>query len=336
MQFLVRNVVLQFALEIASSLNVDKAKLLASAGISEKSAYRENGHIPTAKLVEVVERAAQESSRKDFGILWGASADFRSFGAMGVAVAHHTTLSSAMSGLGEHLEQLGTGYSIVNRCQGQTAKMQIQNHLLTNPRPRHYTEGMVVMFIRFMRLLTSYNWEPTLVRFEHKPLGLEKNYGKGFGCKVEFGAESTSIFSSKAKWEQAINVAQSPVHAMIQQVLELADQIGNGTTKAKVAVLVPRLLATGNANATHIAAIMKLSSRTLQRKLADEGTTLKQIINEARELVVKEQLKLGHSRGDQLAKLLGYSDASAASRFVKTRTGTTSRDLKRQARSKSP
>lgn len=47
------------------------------------------------------------------------------------------------------------------------------------------------------------------------------------------------------------------------------------------------------ASASHMAELMNMSPGTQQRKLAEEGTTVKQIVNDARQTIIRDQLRQG-------------------------------------------
>ena len=96
--------------------------------------------------------------------------------------------------------------------------------------------------------------------------------------------------------------------------------------------MIPQLLPAGKATTAHVAALLNMSPRTLQRRLAEHDTSLKQIVNNLRHSIVHRHVSMGIASGNTLASALGFSEPSAASRFIRTRLNCTKTDLVDHAR----
>jgi AraC-like DNA-binding protein len=80
------------------------------------------------------------------------------------------------------------------------------------------------------------------------------------------------------------------------------------------------LLASGDASAAHAAKILGLSPRTLHRRLAERSTTFQRVLDDVRLDLVREHLPRG-MKLTELAPILGFSEASAVSRFLRATGG---------------
>lgn len=327
-----RNLVLHRALEVASRQGVEPAAILSRAGLSEAEAWKPGGLIPTARLFDAVEIAAELTGMKDFGLHWGLAADFRTFGALGVVAAHHAQLSGAMKEVGHYLTQMATGYAYVLRRDAHNVTMQFSISVQGRLPTRHYYEGTVVMIARFARMISNEEWSPTRICFEHDQIGSSRQYQDAFGCPIAFNQKFNGIVSARDEIDRPISIAHTPVHDMIQRVIEGAQDRDERPLPDKIALLVPQLLPGGMATADHVAALLDMSPRTLQRRLAELGTTFKDIVNRKREEIVSEQIRLGFANGENLAAALGFSEPSAASRFIRSYLGKSARELKSQQR----
>lgn len=332
MQYFSRIMVLHYALEVAKEFGVEPSRILLESNNSEQLAHRDAGYLPTNKLIDAVEMAALLSDRDDFGIVWGQRSDYRTFGALGAVVAHHQVLSMAVAELGVYMSRLGTGYSYVVNRNEDGSQLQFVLNAMSLSRPRHYCEGMMMMMVRFGRLLSEGKWNPARVTFPHRRMSSLATYESAFRCPVEFEQDFVAAYSPHSEMDMAISVETSPINEMLQRVLATAQHPTPDNLPAQVALLVPRLLPVGRASATNVASMLNISPRTLQRRLSEEGLSFKQIVNEARETIVRDQIRLGQANGEKLAALLGYSEPSAASRFVRNYLGKTASELKSQAK----
>ncbi|HTF17726.1 MAG TPA: helix-turn-helix domain-containing protein [Chryseolinea sp.] len=63
-----------------------------------------------------------------------------------------------------------------------------------------------------------------------------------------------------------------------------------------------------------IASHLSVTPRTLQRKLADENTTFREISLQLRKELAEELLRTGSARKQRVADILGYADADTLRR----------------------
>jgi len=90
-----------------------------------------------------------------------------------------------------------------------------------------------------------------------------------------------------------------------------------------------RELPQGNANATHVAQQLHMSQRTLERKLASEGTTFKQLLDEMRRRLALEYVSTRNFGLSEIAFLLGFSQQAAFHRAFKRWTSQTPLEYRR-------
>lgn len=326
-----RNLVLRHALDLAASHGVATATLLHYCGIDESAVTNDHGLLPTARLIDVIEHAAALTQRRDFGLAWGARADHRSFGALGIAVAHHPTFAEAMAGVGAYFRCLNLGFHFGIVDDGATPAMRFTMEVRTEREPRHYREGMALLLVRFGRLLSAGSWHPRVVRLPHARISGAYAYEKAFGCPVQFGQDVMEIVSDPVAFGAPLQFEDTPVHLMMQRVIAGPKAASQPALGARVAAILPMLLPSGSATAARVAAILGLSARTLQRRLEEEGTSFRAILAGLREDIVRQHVEMGFASGATLAAALGFSEPSAASRFIRARLGCTTRDLARAA-----
>jgi len=328
--------VLHNALDVARAHGVQPSAILDRAGLSEAVAWKPGGLVPTVKLSEAIEIGAELTGLRDFGLHWGLAADYRTFGALGVVASHHRQLSDALHEVGHYLEQMATGYSYALKRDAQTVTLNFRIDVQSRLPTRHYSEGAVVMVTRFARLLSNEEWSPTRISFMHDRVGSEQQYDDAFGCPVDFNQKFNSIISTGDEIDRPISIEHTPVHDMIRRVLMGSRHAEERSLPDKIGILVPQLLPSGTATAAHVAALLDMSPRTLQRRLADQGVTFKDVVNAKREEILAEQVRLGFASGENLAAALGFSEPSAASRFIRNYLGKTAREMKSQARRRKP
>ena len=91
----------------------------------------------------------------------------------------------------------------------------------------------------------------------------------------------------------------------------------------EVQQLITNLLPSGQPKIDAVAQELGMSSRTLMRRLADQGLTYKSLLDEVRRKLALQYLKDRRINLKQVAYLLGYSEASAFYHAFRRWTGST-------------
>jgi len=99
---------------------------------------------------------------------------------------------------------------------------------------------------------------------------------------------------------------------------------------ASVRSILFEFIPAGDDNIESVAKEMALSVRTLQRKLSAEDTSFIKQLNHTRELLARNYLKEKKITNDEIAFLIGYSDANAFQRAFRKWTGMTTGDYRKK------
>ena len=100
---------------------------------------------------------------------------------------------------------------------------------------------------------------------------------------------------------------------MLQSVPDLDED----RTLHEVRRLLPDALRDGEASMEFLAARLKMSPRTLQRRLKDVGVTFKEVLDDVRRQLATSLFKEEHIGITDAAYLLGFSEPSAFQRAFK-------------------
>jgi AraC-like DNA-binding protein len=142
--------------------------------------------------------------------------------------------------------------------------------------------------------------------------------------EIEFGAEDTGLVL-------AANVAESPLPAFDPMLAAAAEHLASlalatvprpaGGALAPVVSARIEAALPGEVTAETIAQAMRMSSRTLQRRLEDEGARFSVLLDEVRDRSARKLLADPRVSLVEIAARLGFSDLAAFSRAFKRWTG---------------
>jgi AraC-like DNA-binding protein len=160
-----------------------------------------------------------------------------------------------------------------------------------------------------------------------------------FNCRVTFEAAANTLMFDASTAELPLEQADAYLNALLvsfhENRLAGTDQYAS-TLAAKVAVTIAQGLADGTTTAASVARILGMSTRTLTRRLAEEGTSFGSILDQLRaDLAVRyiQDLKVPIA---EIAWRLGYKEPSAFTVAFKRWTGRPPAAIRREQRDKSP
>jgi AraC-like DNA-binding protein len=154
------------------------------------------------------------------------------------------------------------------------------------------------------------------VWFAHERSEHQTDVGARFGCRVTLGAVDCGLLL------RAESLARRPPTSdpvLFEFLLAQARaQIGNLGTRdviSQVARVIETRLSSGNVTAEAIAKAMATTVRSLQRHLADAGTSYREVLNHVRQRRRAELARSGLTEAE-IAHRLGFSDASTMRRSL--------------------
>ncbi|MEQ1754451.1 MAG: AraC family transcriptional regulator ligand-binding domain-containing protein [Micropepsaceae bacterium] len=323
-----RNTLLRTIFDVAEIYGVDRNAILDEIELEPALADQPGALIASSKIIDAVEYAAIATGRDDFGLLLGSRQDHRLLGPIGLFVEHCKSVGEAVAEGGRYLYLHNSAllYTLTPGRENYVFRLQIGAR--GKYPPRQYVEALLTMCIRFCRVMLGAQWLPHGVLLEHQRMAGRAAYRRVFGDNIRFGQHMNALQAPRRDFDQRIGPSDPRIKQMVQRILEDLDQEYAENAPAMVASLLRPLLASGQATAAKLAARMSLTPRTFQRRLAEQRTSYKQILLETRIQIVKEYLPRSGMTVTKLAPILGFSDSTAASRFLREHVGRSATAIK--------
>lgn len=172
------------------------------------------------------------------------------------------------------------------------------------------------------------------VEIEFPPPDYAGRYEQCFDCQVEFGASHNRLRLSQASLNQPL-----PQHcpSTWQQMLELAERELEQLTRTRslrerITHLLGPMLHGREPELDEVARKLQLPSWTLRRKLAEEGTQFRALLNETRRDLAMAYIRDTELAFGEIAYLLGFASAEAFQRAFKRWSGQTPGEFRRSQR----
>jgi AraC-like DNA-binding protein len=149
-------------------------------------------------------------------------------------------------------------------------------------------------------------------------------YSEHFGCPIRFSAHQNTIVFGKDDLDRPFVTHNADLFATVAQQLdaELEQALTSKAIDEQVKAVLKRLLAGRRPGIEDVAKELRLSARTLQRRLADDGATFQQMVQDARHELARHYLTHSSLELNETAYLLGYEDAHSFFRAFHEWEGT--------------
>lgn len=141
--------------------------------------------------------------------------------------------------------------------------------------------------------------------------GSRAMYEAHFGCPAKLGARHNTIVFAKTDLDRPFQTHNKDLFATVAPQLEaeLAQARASKSVGEQVKGILKRLLPGRRPGMAAVARELRLSSRTLQRRLAEHGATFQRLVQEARRELARHYLQHSSLELNETAYLLGYEDA---------------------------
>jgi len=149
-------------------------------------------------------------------------------------------------------------------------------------------------------------------------------YESHFQCPVKFGARDNVLVFDRADVDRPFLTHNADLLALVAPQLEseLTQQLAQKSLSEQVKGIVKKLLAGQRPTLLDIARELRLSTRTLQRRLTADRATFQQLMEEARRELAQHYLLHSSLELNETAYLLGYEDANSFFRAFHQWEGT--------------
>jgi AraC-like DNA-binding protein len=170
---------------------------------------------------------------------------------------------------------------------------------------------------------TGRSIHPSRVEFR-RPEAQRRVYEDYFGCPVEFGARRNKLFFHAEDVREPFVTHNPELLELVAPQLEaeLKQQLADRSLREQAKGILKRLLAGQKPRLEDVAVELRVSARSLQRHLLEEGITFHSLVEEARREIAQHYLSQSSLELNETAYLLGYEDPNSFIRAFHKWEGT--------------
>lgn len=312
-------------------IGIDPAGFYRKAGIDYHP--EDTGRlISTRQCLSLVGQAIDALQMPYLGLAMGNLMTISHHGMAGVAAVTQPTLRGCLETIARFGAELFPPLEISGGVVGGEGALVISENIPLAPYAHFFYELNIASFYANMQYLLGEERQPWRVEFSYPEPAWGNIYRRYFRCPVVFGAPRTAIVGDPA-WENF----ELPLANRLMAMAAEKSLFENIPTRAMrlLPLRLRRLLMRcygAFPSLERAASDLGMSGRTLRRKLAEEGTSYQQELDQVRRKLAQEYFARGGESVTELALMLGFADSSAFAKSFRRWTGCSPSEFQLQLR----
>ncbi|GAB96875.1 putative AraC family transcriptional regulator [Kineosphaera limosa NBRC 100340] len=298
---------------LVTELGGEPAEYLQRAGLDPAVLGDDEALVPVERFAAALALAGAELDCPHLGLLLSQRQDLEVLGPLAVVLESAPTMGEALHSAERFLfvHSSTAGVQLLPDPRGEPGVIAVE--LTPADMPLGLELGLGLLH-RIAGMFTGGDYGLRGVHLPGPPVATESVYAQVFGAPVRFRTGRGLLRVPATLPEQRLRTGDELLHRMAVQYLETNAATHAATTSGQVTRVLAGSLSSNVPLIGTVAGLLGLHPRTLQRRLAAEGTTFAQVLDEVRRdrayyLIVSTDLPFR-----QISAQVGLSDPAALTR----------------------
>ncbi|USH01152.1 AraC family transcriptional regulator [Grimontia kaedaensis] len=183
----------------------------------------------------------------------------------------------------------------------------------------HMIEAFLATLVQVSRDIVGHDFKPIKIQYNFEPIGTDcEVVSEFFDCPIEYGCDRNAVVMD-------VEVAKSQAYGsnpvMNQMHLDMLNKFMCRVDKSNISFQIESRiveeLPLGAPSQADVAKQLGLSLRNLQRKLNDQGTCYKELLDNTRKRLTMNYIRQPHMSISEIGYLVGFSNVANFNRAFK-------------------
>ena len=316
-------------LDLAAAEGMNRAALIEAAGLRAVDLTDGDARVPVSTQIALWGLIAKGVSDPGFGVRGGASVKVRETGLLGYVISYSATLGAALCRLARYSGILSDAVELTLEERRQHVALAPVNPALGFGLPLA-VDFRLAALLGLCRQITGVTIVPSEIAFGYEQPSSTLEHRRFFRCPLRFGQPESKVVFLERDLALAVPQGDETLAGYLSEHAEqvLRSLVTGSSISERVRSAIWAAMGDGRPTLERIASALHLPARTLQRRLADEGTSLHREIEEIRKSMAIAMVRDRAISIDEVAFLLGYAEPSTLFRSFKRWTAMTPREFR--------
>jgi AraC-like DNA-binding protein len=308
-------------------LGLDADRLAREVGAS-RTERPLDGRLPKKIWDDLVTCAQRDRPTPTLAVELGLACPFGAFGVMDYLVASSATVRGGLASLAAHFDALAAAVRMEIEPAPVGAWISFNGRAGASEWAREFSLSVVVGRVRSRTARRLEVRQVELTRPQGPP-----EFAQLLEAPVRFGAHRVALRLDDHALDLEPDTADPRLHAALSDVVRTTvGASGSSSLELAIRTRLHDLLPSGSGDAASVARLLGVSERTLARRLADEGTSFRKVLEAYRAEEGPRRLAQNVHSLAQIAADLGYNDQSAWTKAFRRQHGVTPAAWRRRHR----
>lgn len=307
--------------DVLAAQGVDVDRLLRRHGMTAAELAGADATISFATFQALARDAVEVSGEPALGIVVGDRLATANHGALGLAAVSSATIRELLDVLARFLSSRIAVLALSTHVDGDAVHIELQELVDLGFVRQMVLEAVLLSVKNTLRDASMGRCPITRARLPFARPSYGAQAEATFGCEIIYGAGQAGVEIPSAVLDEPLRMADRRAVELAASLCERElHKLGRGRSfeiRTRRLMLEPRH---GFPSLPQVARRLHLTPRTLARKLAAEGTSYREILEDLRYRMARDLIKSG-SGMDEVAYLLGYTDTANFRRAFRRWTG---------------
>ena len=304
------------------SYGIDPAEMFGRAGLDPSKLYDANARYRDSQLYKLWQLALESSKDPCIGLkvasFWHPSAAH----ALGYAWLASATLKDALERTVRYFSMMTDKEQLILQESDEEFRLIIENPVVDYPTAAEDLDASFAALVHLCRMCHGESFNPLRITMRRPQPPDPAPFKEYFRAPIQYAGNEDSVCFDRADALTVLPTANAEVaranEKIVQEYLARFDRSNVGM---QVRSRLTEQLSSGHATQNSVADALHMSLRSLQRRLKNEGSSYKDLLDETRRELAAHYMAESHLSINEITYLLGFSEQSNFSRAFRRWTG---------------
>jgi AraC-like DNA-binding protein len=302
-------------------LGCDVTTVVSRAGVSPDIFKHPDQPISYPDAGRLLDECVAATDCAHFGLLVGQRCSLAGLGFVGDAVRAETNVGDALRTLVRYLPLFDRGSVLSIRMVRNDVLFAYGILAGGMPGAAHAYDVALMVAFNTVKELCGSCWSPSVVTLPHKAPSDVRLFRRLFETEITFDATEASLVFDRFWLARSLAYSTAAERLrLLYRAARIATML-DLTTSERVHRQMRANLPARWLQENQVAAQLQMTTRTLRRRLAEEGTSFRTLVDQLRYETARQYLSTSLLECADIALLLGYSDPSAFTRAFRRWSG---------------
>jgi AraC-like DNA-binding protein len=323
---------LRLFVEAAERIGIDSGALLSANEIETSSLEDSELRIPLSVYEATFLTAQHLSSDAAIGLHAGEHVHAHAVNLLGYLMLSSATLLDGLHRVARYQSLITNSPWLEIEESSNEVRVRVDSKSLDPAVREIHAEYLLAMILAVMRWVSEAEIRPLESHYAHAPRTGVAEYERVMNAGVRFHCDANQmIFGHETLTLPSMHHDRAMEHLHENLAKWLLEQRRDRSVRAEVQRMLVQHLEDGVVEIENVARHLGMSVRSLQRRLREEGTSFRKVLDRLRRELAREHLEHLDTPLAEVAYLTGFSEVSAFTRATRRWFGRTPSRIRRDA-----